>query len=32
MELDLEAKQEFEQKFRIISHLGRGSFGSVYEC
>ena len=32
MELDLEAKEEFEQKFKVISLLGKGSFGSVYEC
>lgn len=32
MELDLEAKEEFEQKFIVISLLGKGSFGSVYEC
>jgi serine/threonine protein kinase len=32
MELDLEAKEEFEQKFRVISLLGKGSFGFVYEC
>ena len=32
MELDLEAKEEFEQRFRTISLLGRGSFDSVYEC
>jgi serine/threonine protein kinase len=32
MELDLEAKEEFEQKFKVISLLGKGSFGFVYEC
>lgn len=30
MELDLEAKEQFQQKFKVIILLGKGSFGSVY--